>query len=374
MAVLKEVELTKKAYEHFRRVYPTAELCVSVNNDVATHNWAKNIAKKDPNFKFVWTEGLITFSENYNKAVSLATKDKIVLYHNDMVPAPGFLERLDENLDPMFVLGYTTIEPPVFKDHVRPGKIVQDFGSDFSNFKVNEFEEYTSTITEELSDGAFFFLSCFKQTFDLIGGFDERTFIPVFCEDDDFILRLIHAGCIIKTTSKAVVYHFVSRTIRFSNVPMSTWNQSSDSVEANAQRNFLRKWGGRYYGYLNKRVGVFDIGYNVKRATTDILRALEPLAKNLQVDCSPNDYVMHEQSKTRFNLGRKFVEKVSNQIIVDIDCNKLNQTTYNHLAQLPVLLSTLKDVGDFKYSEFTVHVKTIPENLVDTLIKIERVR
>jgi len=372
LGALKEIELTKAAYEHFRRVYPTEELCISINNDLPTFEWAVATAITDKNFKYDWTEPPISFSENYNKAVALATKEKIVLYHNDMVPATGFLEKLDKNNDPMAVLGYTTIEPPVFKDHERPGKIVQDFGNEFSDFKVKEFEDYCKTIIEKLQPGAFFFLSCFKKTFDFLGGFDEKTFWPAFCEDDDFLLRLLHYGCDLQTTNAALVYHFVSRTSRFSNVPEIVWNQSTGSVEFNSQRNFIRKWGNRYLGYMNKKVGVFDIGYNLKYANHSIIQSLEPFARNLVVDCKINDYITNEQSRTNFDLQSKFVDTLTNQITVHVDCNKLNQHTFTHLVNLPVLLSALKDSGTFKYGEFEINVTGVPVNLVDSLIVIER--
>jgi GT2 family glycosyltransferase len=372
MGVLKEVNLTKNAYKHFRRVYPTAELCISVNNDDETGKWAQSIAKKDSNFKWCWTKSVIPFSENYNKAVALATNEKIVFYHNDMIPAPGFLERLDENTDPMTILGYTTVEPPIFKDHDRPGKIIKDFGKDFDEFKVEEFEEFCKGVEETVIDGTFFFLSCFKETFDKIGGFDEFTFNPVFCEDDDLILRFRHLGCNIQTTNTAVVYHFVSKTIRFSSVPIETWNHSSEETEANSARNFIRKWGGRYFGYLNNKVGVFDIGYRLTHATKDIVRVLEPFARNLQVDCKIDEYLLNEQPNTNFRLATKFTNELTNNVIVNIDCNRLNQTTFTHLTHLPVLLSILLETGNFNYSEFMVMVKEPSINLVDTLIKIER--
>ena len=153
---------------------------------------------------------------------------------------------------------------------------------------------------------------------------------------------------------------------------METWNQTSENVEVNSIRNFIRKWGGRYFGYLNKKVGVFDIGYRLTHSTKDIVRALEPFARNLQVDCKIDEYLLSEQPNTNFRLVKKFTDELKNNVIVNIDCNRLNQATFTHLTHLPILLSGLTETGDFNYSEFVVMVKELPTNLVNKLIKIER--
>jgi len=376
MGVLKGLDMTKEAYNHFRRLYPVEELCISAN-DSETADWLNTLS--DSNLKWRWTETSISFGENYNRAVDMASKEKVVLYHNDMIPAPGFLEMLDRNVDPMTVLGYTTIEPPVFKDHERPGKIIQDFGADFQNFRQHEFERFSlkstsgeepmsSAPTEKLTPGVFFFLSCFKSTFEEIGGLDGETFTPVFCEDDDFILRLLHHGCTLHTTNMAQVYHFVSRTIRFSDVPITEWNSSSAAVEIRSIRNFIRKWGKKYNGYENQRANVVDIGYRVRNATSQFVELLEPYARNLQMDTDTDEYVRSEQPKTVVNLKEKFVSTLTNSVVVDIDALTLVPHTFNVLTELPRILTHVVLPGQFKYGPFTVTVNTPIVNLADTLI------
>jgi len=372
MAVMRELELTKQAYHHFRNLYPGEELCISVNQDKEVMDWVREVAMWDLNLKWAWTENVISFGENYNKAVSLATKDKIVLYHNDMIPAPGFLENLDTNEDPMFVLGYTTVEPPVFPDHDRPGKIIQEFGREFNTFEKEKFQMFASQIPAAVSDGTFFFLSCFKKTFDEIGGFDEKTFNTYFCEDDDLILRLLLHGCQTRTTSSSVVYHLVSKTSRFSNTPFNFYNTSVTSLEMNSQKNFIRKWGGRYYGHDNKKVSVYDIGYNISHGNENVIAFLEPFAKNIKVDCSVDNFIRTAQPTSTTSLSNKFVSDLTNQVIVHIDGYKLNQTVVDHLLALPKVLPTVQEIGKFKYSEFTVEIRELPADLADTLIVIER--
>ena len=65
---------------------------------------------------------ILIFSANYNKAISLVKTEKLVLVHNDMVLGAGFLENLEQNIIPNRILSYTTIEPPIFEGHERPGK------------------------------------------------------------------------------------------------------------------------------------------------------------------------------------------------------------------------------------------------------------
>ena len=58
----------------------------------------------------------------------------MALIHNDMVIGEGFLEAIERLLKPDMLLSYTTIEPPIFKGHQRPGKVLLDLGSGFYNF------------------------------------------------------------------------------------------------------------------------------------------------------------------------------------------------------------------------------------------------
>ena len=61
------------------------------------------------------------FQKIITYAIKLVDTEKLVLIHNDMVIGKNFLENLSELVDEKTLLTYTTIEPPIFKGHKRPG-------------------------------------------------------------------------------------------------------------------------------------------------------------------------------------------------------------------------------------------------------------
>jgi glycosyltransferase involved in cell wall biosynthesis len=126
----------KHFYQTTRELYPTIELCFSSYNSTdGTNEWLDEIKQSDPNVKCWWSDSIGTFSDNFNKAAEIATNDYVMYLHNDIVLSPGFVENIEKHLNPNRVVSYTTIEPPIFAGHERPGKIIQDFGTSLESFK-----------------------------------------------------------------------------------------------------------------------------------------------------------------------------------------------------------------------------------------------
>jgi GT2 family glycosyltransferase len=217
LAVYNRLELTKECYKRLRDVYPEAPLVISSGGSSdGTKEWLESL--EDENLSFFHDDDRLAFSETYNAGIDLVDTEKLVLIHNDMVIGEGFLEAIERQLKPNMILSYTTIEPPIFKDHVRPGKVLLDLGSTFENFDDEQFKNYVQQWKDSdiLHDGAVFFMSAYKDVFVNINGFDGKSFKPCFCEDDDFLIRAKLSGCALKTCESAIVYHFVSQTSRFS--------------------------------------------------------------------------------------------------------------------------------------------------------------
>jgi hypothetical protein len=40
------------------------------------------------------------------------------------------------------VVSYTTIEPPIFAGHERPGKLIQDLGTDLETFNLDKLYQF----------------------------------------------------------------------------------------------------------------------------------------------------------------------------------------------------------------------------------------
>ncbi len=368
------LEYSKHFYSTFRQIYPTDEIVfVSYGSDDWTNMWLDEINDKDPNLITYWEEHGKTFSDTYNKAIELATKDFVVFAHNDMVVAPNFLENLEKYAHKDRVISYTTVEPPIFTDHERPGKIIEDFGSDiksfnqdFYTFASQEMIKYQNKTEEWIS----FFMCLSRQVLLDIGGFDN-IFNPYFSEDDDLIKRLRLKGLKCFTSLDSIVYHFVSKTSRFSEEAKTKTHQ----IERNSNRNFIRKWGS--LNSLNR----FNIAFVVENCNLSLLEVLEPWCDRIYCDEKFEigrawDYVELEQSTTGFDLSKRVLTiknndpDLENDITIKFDCSKLNQNNFEIIKNFQNILEGIES-GTYEIDIFDVNVVT-PINRSKELIFIQK--
>lgn len=135
------LDYSQNFYKRFREIYPTEELCfVSYGSNDGTHEWLDSL--NDENLKYYYSDEKKTFSDTFNKCAEIATKEYIVFCHNDIVMLSGWLENIDKHLDKGVAVSYTTIEPPIFTGHNRPGKIIKDFGLEFDSVEYAKLEEF----------------------------------------------------------------------------------------------------------------------------------------------------------------------------------------------------------------------------------------
>lgn len=312
LAVINNLGLTENCYKRIRQIYPNEPMVISSGGSTdGTKEWLESL--NDENLSFIHDDDKLTFSENYNAGIKLVDTDKLVLIHNDMVIGEGFLESLSSLLheNPKTIISYTTIEPPIFKGHRRPGKILFDLGSNFNDFNNYQFNELVNQMktNKSLYDGATFFMSGFKDMFIDVGGFDGFSFVPAFCEDDDFLIRAKLKGYELKTTESAIVYHFVSQTSRFS----EDFKNTRVTNEINSIRNFIRKWGIPYVSFNELRYWedkefkykTFTMGLTTRNKNR--LYEVEPYFDKINLGEIPEDYIKNEQSRTRYDLRTKFV-------------------------------------------------------------------
>lgn len=309
MAVYNNLDYTKKCYERIRDIYPEAPMVIgSGGSDDGTLDWLQSL--DDDYLSFIHDDDQLTFSDNYNSAIKLVDTDKLVLIHNDMVIGDNFLENLSRLIDEKSLITYTTVEPPIFKGHQRPGKVLLELGRSFNDFKMDLFNQYVDRVKEkvDLVDGGTFFMSGYKKTFMDIGLFDGFTFDPFFCEDDDFLIRAKLKGYSLKTTECAVVYHFVSKTSRVLR------SEESKISEYRNIRNFIRKWGIdiptfnelRYWEDDIFNFNTFNMGITL--SSDKNLYRLEPYFDKLYCGGTiPEEYLANEQPNTNYDLRSKFI-------------------------------------------------------------------
>lgn len=330
------LEYSQKFYENTRLLYPETEIVfVSFGSTDGTHQWLDSL--QDKNLKYYYSDHHKTLSDTYNKAIEISTQEFVCFLHNDMVLGKKFLEEILISLEKYNIIYYKTIEPPIFGKDERLWKEVKDFGSSFEDFDYKGFYDYEKISHQkegQFVDAASFFLACKKDILLNIGGLDPL-FSPMFCEDDDLILRLRLSGQKIFLCEGAITYHFVSKTSRFS----EEFRNRSLTIENISRRNFVRKWGFQNYSKCKAK---YDIGVILENGTSETLSELEPFATKIYTDFDFKTYINTEQPKTSFNLNEKIhpiAEKKIHDVTVYIDGSKMNVKTMTILNNLSEIVS-----------------------------------
>jgi GT2 family glycosyltransferase len=358
LAVYNKLNLTQACYNKLRDIYPDAPLVISSGGSSdGTKEWLESL--EDENLSFFHDDDRLAFSETYNAGIDLVDTEKLVLIHNDMVIGEGFLEAIERLLKPNMVLSYTTIEPPIFKGHIRPGKVLLDLGTSFENFDDAQFKNYVneSKNNDNIFDGAVFFMSAYKDVFVKLNGFDGKSFRPCFCEDDDFLIRAKLAGYDLKTCDSAIVYHFVSQTSRFSD----EMKDNRENIELASNRNFVRKWGIPIMTFTQMKYWLLDnFSYNrfsmgIKTSATDLLFLYEPFFDKIDIGIIPTEYIIMEQNNSTYDIASKFEDFDS----VDVIISDLGQLTPEDIQILFSLRLSLPqyDPGEYQVGNLKITIK-----------------
>jgi hypothetical protein len=318
----------------------------------------------DNNVKYFYSEESKTFSDTFNKAAELATRPYVAYMHNDIVLAPGFIENLEKHVAPSRIVSYTTIEPPIFGDHTRPGKLIFNFGTTLETFLKDEFREYCEieqTRYEDQTESGITFFMCMPRTALLeIGGLDPL-YNPMFCEDDDLIRRWKMRGMECITALDAMCYHFVSKTSRFS----AEYERRTQAIELASNRNYIRKWGSR------TEAPKYNIAFVVRNCSFPVLEALEPWCDRIYVEEAMHKitetYIKSEQPKTRFDLMRRVLHiehnapSDENDIVVAFDAAHLTQQNFQRIQQLPAIIADSGTIGEFEIDIFRISIYFMEE-------------
>lgn len=316
------LEYSKNCYQYLRQNNLDVEIVfVSYGSTDGTNEWLQSI--NDDNFIFFFSGEEKTLSDTYNKAIDIATKEYVCFLHNDMVIGKQFLDEITKALFEHNIVYYKVIEPPIFAEDKRLWKEVHDFGDDFTSFRSHDFFQFEAnqqrkelTSTEDVS----FFLAAKRNVLKEIKGLDPL-FQPMFCEDDDLILRLKMYGEKTYVAANALVYHFVSKTSRFS----SEFKNKTKKIEENSLRNFFRKWGFHGQSKSKKKLGY---GLILKNPTTDSIKQLEIFVDHIYSDFNPEQYIKEEQNNTLFDLGKKFKsinDSFIDDIMIKFDSKKMSE-------------------------------------------------
>jgi GT2 family glycosyltransferase len=363
------LDYNKHFYETTRQLYPDVEICfVSYGSTDGTTDWLDSL--QDTNVRIFHSEEQKTFSDTFNKAAELATKDYVSYLHNDIVLAPGFIENLEKHIGPTNIVSYTTIEPPIFAGHERPGKIVKDFGDSLETFNKDAmfaFVAEQSQYQNKTEPGITFFMCMPRKSLLDIGGMDNL-FNPMFCEDDDLIRRWQLLGMNCFTALDSICYHFVSKTSRFSD----EYKDKTRIIEHNSNRNFIRKWGSRNSKHK------YSIQSIIKNCNEHLLEVLEPWFSCVYIETDLPEivykYYQKEHTNTKYDLAARIKLFDKNlfsmdniDILVEIDGAKFTQNTFNIIQQLPDIITESGSVGEFQLDNLRItitNMNTYEQDLV----------
>lgn len=334
------VEYSKRCYHSIRENYPDEEIVfVSYGSSDGTNEWLDSL--KDENLVHFFSPEEKTLSDTYNKAIEISTKEYVCFLHNDMVIGRNFLGELENALSKHNLVYYKVVEPPIFAADKRLWKEIQDFGSDFDSFQFNDFfqfenqqEKQEGSYTEDVS----FFLAAKKEVLCKVNGLDPL-FKPMFCEDDDLILRLRMSGEKTFVCPNAMVYHFVSKTSRFS----KEFQDKTQKIEENSLRNFIRKWGFMNQSKTKKKL---KYGLILENPNHKAVRALEIFADHIYSDYAAESYISDEQLKTLFDLNEKFKAKNDeflDDVIIRFDARKLSEKSMQSFRNLADVIDEKKN-------------------------------
>jgi hypothetical protein len=190
----------------------------------------------------------------------------------------------------------------------------------------------------------------------------------MFCEDDDLILRLKLLGLEQYTVLDSIVYHFVSKTSRFS----EEYQKNTKIKEIKSNQNFIRKWGSysRYSPLMEPIIpSKYNIGFRVLHCNYELLELLEPWCDNILIDDEmqvlTSYYWGKEQLNTKFNLNEKILstpfQTLNNDIIVEIDRNSFTQQDFNYIQQLPQIIKESGEVGEFELGNLKITIHGLTE-------------
>lgn len=360
LAVYNKLDLTKSCYKRLREIYEKAPLVISSGGSTdGTKEWLQEMSDIDDYLTIFHDDDRLTFSDTYNSGIKLVDTEKLVLIHNDMVIGKHFLENIESLLTENMLLSYTTIEPPIFAGHKRPGKVIKDLGSSFYDFNYKEFDYYVEYNKDNkvLYDGAVFFMSGYKKMFENVGYFDGFSFVPAFCEDDDFLIRAKLKGYELKTTESAITYHFVSQTSRFSD----EYKNDRFKIELCSNRNFVRKWGIpirtfheiRYWEENDFIYRTFNMGLTTRNRSR--LFDLEPYFDKIDLGEIPDDYIQNEQKNTRYDLRSKFTLTDT----VDVMIYETSPITDEDIFQLEKLRLSIPhyEPGQYQYGNMLIEIR-----------------
>ena len=337
-----------------------------------TWDWFQDVSYSDDNVILFRSEKRVGHTILYDKGIELSTKKIVGILHADMIIGPDYLENLLKHLQPGKVVSATRVEPPLHP--AGKEKIVMDFGLEHNTIDWGGFNNYCKTKQQEnkgvTTFGIFAPWLLYKSDFEAVGGHDPL-FAPFPYEDSDIFQRWILNGYEMIQSWDSFVYHLTCRGHRWTK-EIGKNDDYFTKVEEKARTNYIRKWGSwienneYQYPIIPPR---YNRGIEITNADSDSLYKLEPWFDNIKCDYGHDFYVKNNQTQTSINLSEKFVDELTNDVIVKVDMNTFKVEDMRFIHQLNKIIQESGEEGEFKLGNLHIVINKV-ENQVDKLIKL----
>jgi glycosyltransferase involved in cell wall biosynthesis len=372
------LEFLQLAYKSIRDLKTKHEILVLDDASIdGTQEWIKSLNDEDlityhnPGPERIGIVGM------FDKGIEMARTEIIFAFHADMVAGPDLDTNILKHLKPGVVVSATRIEPPLHPP--GPEKVTEDFGVEADQFKKDEFIDYCRKLStlnkDKFTEGIFAPWCMYKSDYLAIGGHDEL-FAPQSKEDSDLFNRFVLNGYKVIQSWDGLVYHFTSRGSRFNKHAGGGAGKNSEewlyTTNKNA-RNFVRKWGHfvKHDMFMKPIIPhKYNIGFRVSNCATEMLAALEPWCSEISSDANYADWLNEEQKHTTLNMldrVKPWNAPLNNDVVVEFDASLLTKESFNILTQLPEIISTSGEIGEFELDIFKISIyamTTYEHNLV----------
>ncbi len=193
---------------------------------------------KECNIAYTYSPENVGICYAVNKATTLATEDYVVYMNDDMYVCPNWDESILDEIkilpDDNFMFSGTLIEP---MNTNNPCVIHRDYGTDISSFKEDELlNTFDKLEKSDWSGSAWPPTVVSRNMWLLVGGYSVEL-SPGMSSDDDFAMKMWHAGCrVFRGIAKSRIYHFQAKsTLRIK--------------KNDGRKQFLNKWGINQSGF-----------------------------------------------------------------------------------------------------------------------------
>jgi GT2 family glycosyltransferase len=217
--------------------YPNFDVIVVDNaSSDGTPAFLRSFAASHPNLRVILNPENAGFAAGNNQGFAASDGEYVVFLNNDTVVTPGWLSGLIRYLrDP--AVGFVG---PVTNFSGNESRISVDY-ADIRD--LNDFaRRYTNSHRGQSFDIRMLALFCAvtrRSVLEEIGPLDERFNVGMY-EDDDYSLRLRHAGYQILCAEDVYVHHWGSAG--FSQFAQERYNR----LQSENRRKFEEKWGTRW--------------------------------------------------------------------------------------------------------------------------------